>query len=138
MKVWRLMFAMVCLVVSVAGSNLQAQTPEYVISYQGRLTDVSGQPLDTTVSITFRVYDDTAGTTELFVETHPSVTVINGLFSVLLGSYNTLDAGLFSGPPVRGLSFQLDSGAESSPLVPLVSPVYAHRAGLADTAAFAF
>jgi hypothetical protein len=57
-----------------------------LINYQGQLTAPDGTPLDTTVSITFAIYNDPGGGgVTLWTETHPSVTVQNGLFHVPLG-----------------------------------------------------
>ncbi|ANM31386.1 hypothetical protein ABI59_20125 [Acidobacteria bacterium Mor1] len=74
------------LIALVAGSALAAVPT--VMNYQGRLTDNSPQqnPLDTTVSIEFHLYDSAMGSDVLWSETWPSVQVVDGIFSVLLGS----------------------------------------------------
>ncbi len=57
------------------------------ISYQGRLTDSGGSPRNGNFAMTFALYNAaTAGTLVWGPESHPSVTVSNGLFSVGLGS----------------------------------------------------
>lgn len=50
------------------------------IPIQGRLTDASGNPLDGTYDLTFRLYDVSSGGTALCSDTR-SVNVENGLFS---------------------------------------------------------
>ncbi|MCK4858353.1 MAG: hypothetical protein KAT58_10320, partial [candidate division Zixibacteria bacterium] len=60
-----------------------------------RLTDTSGEPLDTTVSMIYTIYDDSIGGTVWWTETHPNVTVIGGLVSVLLGAVNPLEDSIF-------------------------------------------
>ena len=111
---------------------LISQIPQ-LMNYQGRLTDANGAPLDTTVSLTFNLYQDQGGTTSLWSETQSSVTVINGLFSVLLGSVNPIPTSVFDGS-VRYLGMQMGSGPSTSLPMPIVSAAYAMKAGHADTA----
>ena len=54
---------------------------------QGRLTDASGNPLDGTYSLTFRLYDVSTGGTPLCSDTN-SVDVENGLFSTYIKATN--------------------------------------------------
>ena len=57
-----------------------------VISYQGKVTDTGGMPVaDGTYTMQFRIYDDPSGGTLLWDDTHPSVQVTDGIFSVMLG-----------------------------------------------------
>jgi len=53
------------------------------MSYQGRLNDNTGNPLDGTYSMTFRLYDVSSGGTALDTDTH-NVEVSNGLFNTYL------------------------------------------------------
>ena len=43
------------------------------ISYQGTLTDGGGVAMDTTVSMTFSVWDDSTGGADLWIETQSEV-----------------------------------------------------------------
>ena len=56
-----------------------------IVNYQGYLTD-SGGPVSGTVSLVFRIFDASSGGSELWSETHPTVTIASGYFSVYLGS----------------------------------------------------
>ncbi len=56
-----------------------------LMNYQGRLTNSSGEALDTTVSITFTIYDDSTGGNPIWTETHSAVDVNSGTFSATLG-----------------------------------------------------
>ncbi|MFA5119284.1 MAG: hypothetical protein WC695_10665 [Candidatus Omnitrophota bacterium] len=79
-----LLYAVVC-----PSAAIYAAVPE-LINYQGRLTDTSGQPLEGTYSLTFRIYDaETAGNL-LWEEIQPAVVVQKGIFNVLLGSVTDL------------------------------------------------
>jgi len=63
------------------------------ISYQGRLTDPAGNPLDGTYTMRFRLYDAQSGGTMLWDSGAQSVQVTNGLFNVKLD----VDPGDFNG-----------------------------------------
>ncbi|MCX6832242.1 MAG: hypothetical protein NT028_08945 [candidate division Zixibacteria bacterium] len=107
-----------------------------LISYQGRLTDVVGTPLDTTLGLVFTVYADGGGITSLWTETQPAVSIKDGLFQVLLGSVKPIDMSIFSGEE-RWLKVQIQGGPAITTLIPIVSVAYAHRAVQADTAEYA-
>ena len=67
-----------------------------VISYQGRLADSEGHPLDGSVSMTFRLYDvPTAGAACWAESQHVNVTY--GVFAVLLGDITPIPQSCFSG-----------------------------------------
>ena len=55
-----------------------------LINYQGHLTDKGGNPLTGTYGITFTIWDADTGGNSQWTETQSSVSVKNGLFSVLL------------------------------------------------------
>lgn len=116
-------------------TSVYADVPS-LISYQGRLTDLDGNPIDSAVSVTFSVYSDASGGSPLWSETHPAVVPSDGLFNVLLGSVSPITSSLFDGS-TRYLAMQLGAGPESTPRIPMVSVSYAFRAINADTAAYA-
>ena len=102
-----------------------------LISYQGKLTDSQGDPLNTTVSIRFSVYAQVTGGSALWTETQPSVVVQSGIFNVLLGSVSSFPSDLFNGSD-RWLGIRVGSDAEMSPRQQIVSVGYALRAADAD------
>ncbi len=61
-------------------------------TYQGVLTDASGNPYNGTVTIIYRLYNSSSGGTELYSETE-HVTVTNGRFNSEVGP-NSVVAGL--------------------------------------------
>jgi hypothetical protein len=72
--------------------------PAHLINYQGRLTDGSGVSVgDTTLSMTFSVFDGETGGVPLWNETQ-TVSVVSGIYHVLLGSQTALDTSIFSSP----------------------------------------
>lgn len=65
------------------------------LNHQGILTDSGGNPVTGNVSIRFTLHDSATDPTELWAETQ-SVDVVDGLFSVVLGSVTPIDPSLFS------------------------------------------
>lgn len=63
----------------------------HLINYQGRLTDPSGNPLNGTYALTFRIYDAQSAGNLLWEETHSGVVIQKGVFSILLGSVASLN-----------------------------------------------
>jgi len=113
-----------------------AEVPE-IVNYQGRLTDATGNPLDTTVSITYTIYDDSTGGSSVWTETHSSVVILDGLFNVVLGSAGTSIPDTVFNDPDRFMGIQVGGDPELSPRTRVVSVGYAMQANKADTAAFA-
>lgn len=79
-----------------------------VLSYEGRLTDASGNPLGgtgTDYCFKFSIYDgpDITGGTKLWPTGSPtgsSITVTDGVFNALIGSADTLDYDFYSNDTV--------------------------------------
>ena len=99
-------------------------------NYQGTLQDTSGSPLNTSVSMTFSLYDTPEGGTPLWTETHPDVTVTNGVFSVVLGSVINFTAADVEGERYLGVTVGTDE--EMLPRQALVSTSSSIRAGVAE------
>jgi len=106
-----------------------------LMNFQGTLTDTNGVALDTTVSMTFSIYTDSTGGTQIWSETQP-VVVSRGIFNVLLGSVNAISDTVFSGPQ-RWLGVQVEADPELAPRRRILSVGYAFRAAEADTADYA-
>ena len=58
--------------------------PPQTVNYQGALTNPGGTPINTSVSMTFRLYNVAAGGAALYTEVQPAVAVSNG--STMLSS----------------------------------------------------
>jgi hypothetical protein len=101
------------------------QVPQQ-INYQGVLTDANGNPITGSKPIVFRFYDAETGFNLLWSEKQ-TVTVVDGLFSVLLGSTNPIPYNLFTKPEVY-LALKVGSDDEMLPRKRLVSVGYAHTA----------
>jgi hypothetical protein len=107
-----------------------------MINYQGKLTTASGGCLNDTVQMTFSIYPDTLGSPADWTETQMEVIVKEGIFSVLLGSLDSIPAAVFDGS-IKYLGVQVESDPEMRPLKPMVSVAYAYRSVESDTAQFA-
>lgn len=83
-------FSMVMFVgVLTVVTTVKASAPQ-LVNYQGFLTDGAGDPLDTTVSVTFTIYDAPTAGIAIWTETQTTVVVVAGQFNVLLGSVTPL------------------------------------------------
>lgn len=126
----KLLFFVVVCVLALIWVSVQADIPK-LINYQGMLTDDSGNPINDNPNIVFRIYDDTTGGTQKWTETHYSVPVSKGLFSVILGSQSggiNLD---FSED--YWLEIEVDNDTMPERLQ-FTSVGYAYRAMVADSA----
>ncbi len=62
----------------------------HLMNYQGRIDDANGDPVaDGNYNVTFRLFNVSAGGSALWSETQ-AVTTMDGVFSVLLGSLDTI------------------------------------------------
>ena len=107
-----------------AVQNLKAQVPQ-VINYQARLVDPgTGMPVEDGVYvIVFSLYDLPAGGEPLWTETQ-SIQTTDGVYSVLLGSFNPLITSLFFGQE-RYLGVTVGTDPEMVPRKQMVSVPYA-------------
>ena len=80
----------------LTSATVQAQAPA-TISHQGVVEDASG-PVTATLPLTFRLFNTASGGTALWTETHPSVSVADGLYAVALGSITSLSTFDFNRP----------------------------------------
>ena len=96
------------------------------MNYQGLLTDrETGEPLEGTCDIVFRIYSDLTDTDPsalVWEETHAGVEVADGIFSVILGSTSALSTTDFSGPD-RWLEMEV-SGETLTPRQRMTSVAY--------------
>lgn len=109
----------------IAGTPALAQVPP-TMSYQGMLTDGSGNPVpDGLYDLTFRIYNVASGGVALYTEAHTGanqVQLVKGGFSVVLGSLTPMNLD-FDGPTYLGI--QAGANPEMTPRVALASSPYA-------------
>lgn len=100
-----------------AAPTAQGTVPTF-IPYQGTLTDASGNPIDGSVNLTFRLYNTLSGGTALWTESHTNVPVSSGLFNVRLGSKTAFADSVWQNASLY-LGIQVGSEAEMTPREPL-------------------
>jgi hypothetical protein len=108
-----------------------AQVP-HLIRYQGQAEDTNGVPLQGPYNLTFRFYNAETLGTVLWTETHNSVQLQGGHFSVLLGQVTPLNVDW--GQP-SWLSLQVNTTSELSPRQRISSVPLALRAETAENLA---
>ncbi len=106
--------------------------PPQTINYQGYITSPIGTPVNTSVQMTFRLYNAPSGGGALWTETQPSVGVINGSFSATLGAVTPIPLPF---DVQYWFSVAVNADAEMSPRQPLTSSPYAFRAASLDSSA---
>lgn len=116
-------------------ASVSADVP-HQISYQGRLTDNHGDPVNGAVDIIFAIYADSSTSSMLWKENHKGVTVENGLFNVMLGSISALAPSVFDGS-TRFLQVTVD-GEAFDDLTLITSVAHAYRSAVSDTAQYAY
>ena len=114
-------FFLSLLVFMLSVQPIWAQIPQNV-SYQGVLTDGSGTPVaDGTYSLTFNIYDAATSATPIWTETHASVTVVSGIFNVIMGSVTPLSIAF---DQQYWLGIAVGGGIELKPRIQLTSSAY--------------
>jgi hypothetical protein len=104
-----------------------------VMTYQGFLQNSSGEPISGTVNLVFSIYDQESGGNKVWEESHSSVPVADGIFTVLLGSAGTpLTPEVFSSES-RYIQVTVDGGSPL-PRQRIASVPYALRAQEAKSA----
>jgi hypothetical protein len=100
-----------------AAASAAAPLP-YRIPFQGKLLDpATNLPRNGVMSMTFKIYDAPSGGAAKFTETQ-SVSVLNGVFAVQIGTAATLSPDLFSGASAY-LGVTVPPDAEMTPRQPL-------------------
>ncbi len=123
-------FVLAAILLALTASAL-ATVPQQ-INYQGRLTDLNGDPLLGPVTLVFSICADSTCGNELWEETHNGVVLNDGLFSVILGTVTPLPLTVFDGS-VRYLSASLN-GQPVTRRIAIGSVGYSYRALVSDTA----
>jgi len=127
---------LVCLVAILVFSTLAYAEVPKMINYQGKITTPQGALISDTFSIVFSIYADSTGGTALWTETQSSVKVEYGVFSVLLGSVNSIPSTVFDGNS-RYLGLKVGNDNEMTPRKAIVSVGYAYKSFESDTAEYA-
>jgi len=126
------LFAMMGFLIIIVNQDLSLAAVPQLISFQGKLTDPSGNSIaDGSHSLTFSIYSVSGGGSPLWSETQPSVQVADGIFSVLLGSELSLHDTIFA-QSSRWLGISVDGGSELAPRTQIVSVPFSERVNTLD------
>ena len=117
------------LLVLVSASLTAYAAVPHLINYQGKVTDTSGNSLNGSYNLTFRIYDAESAGNLIWEETQAGVVVDKGLFGILLGSVTALNIA-FDKP----YFLEIKVGSEvMSPRQRITSAGYAIRAEVAES-----
>jgi len=109
-----------------------AEVP-HAITYQGRLTDTNGEPLDGEFSVIFTIYDAPEEGNALWTSGPQPLGVAGGLFTYELAP---IPDSVFLQITERWLGITVNESPELLPRIPFNSVAYAYRALFADGAGF--
>ena len=127
-------FCIALATILILGSCLVAlaEVPQ-IISYQGRLTDASGEPVgDDLYILEFRIYGSEAGADLLWSSAEQKVDIAEGLFTYNLGSNTPFPKELFTTAGERYLAIVVSGEPESTPRIRLVAGPYSLQASVAS------
>ena len=91
------------------------------MNYQGCLIDEEGNKYDGEADITFSIWNDIGDGEKLWEETHNNIVVVNGAFSVVLGTENSLNS--LTGVDQYWLQIEIDA-EDALPRIRLSSVPY--------------
>ncbi|TAK53411.1 MAG: hypothetical protein EPO24_14385 [Bacteroidetes bacterium] len=96
-----------------------------MLSHQGYLTNIVGTPLDTTLTMNFRLFLDSTGGTSIWDQAFVGVSISKGIFKIALGPVSL--------PFDNQYWLEVQAGSEIiAPRTRLTSAAYALRADTAD------
>jgi len=127
-------FLVVTLVVFSISVN--ADVPQ-LINYQGRLTDDSGEPVDGSILINFKIYGSETGEDSLWWSGYQTVLVESGFFNYQLGSNNPIPPDFFGPGSEPFLGIKISTDPEITPRTPITSSAFTWHSHTSDTADFA-
>ncbi|MBN1827299.1 MAG: hypothetical protein JW958_13655 [Candidatus Eisenbacteria bacterium] len=129
----RLFLTLFCLL--FFASLLHAAVPG-LMNYQGVLTDAGGAIVpDGDYDVFFAIYKDSVDADSVWCESR-TVTVEEGVFSVILGSLSPLTENTFEDTP-RWMGITVESDPEMTPRMKITAVPWAIRAAVADSAVVA-
>ncbi len=110
---------------SILGS-VPVSMPQY-LSFQGRLTDSSGNPITAETHFRFSIYNDpvASGSAQLYEEAKWIEPDQDGIFNTLIGDTTTLPASLFKDNPALWLGITVNENEEMTDRQQIATVAYA-------------
>ena len=125
---FRISALLLAVVVITSNTPVLGDNVPRLVNYQGRITDGDGEPLNTTTSMTFRLFPSQTEGLSFWSEVHSSVTVVDGLFSVLL----SIDAEVIETADAW-LAIEVE-GEVISPRSRIAAGIFSYEVGTVDGA----
>ena len=123
----------ICIMLLTLTSAAFAQGVPQTMSYQGYVTDMTGTPVaDGNYDFIFTVYTSEVAGAAVWTETHPSVLVSKGLFTVMLGRGNPPMPFTIAFDQQYYLGIRIGTDPELAPRVRLGTTAYSFRAKMSD------
>jgi hypothetical protein len=119
--------------VSLALISLVSAAAPQIITYEGQLPWAGGDPMNGPTQMQFALYTSPAETASIWLETHPTVTVSNNRYSVVLGSISPLPADFFTQQYSLGVT--VGANPELTPRVELSGAAYALQSAPTESVA---
>ncbi len=123
---------LLCILALTAPAVLAA--PPTTTPYQGYLQEASGAPAIGSVSVTVGIWDASVAGARLYHESHPAVTLDQGLFKIAIGAGTVLE-GTFDPSTFEGNARYLEiaiNGETLAPRRPFGAAPYALASGISD------
>jgi len=113
--------------------GVNAVVPQ-MINYQGSLTNKTGSPVpDGNYNMEFKIYGVASGGTAFWSEkwdtTTSQITVVGGIFNVMLGFKTPIPVSFFADYPITYLGIKVGTDSEMLPRQKLTSVAYALKSG---------
>ncbi len=110
-------------VVAASAGFASAEVPQ-VVPYQGYLSRANGTPVEGSVTVSFRLYENSGDAAPVWTETVSNVQVAGGAFYVYLGQLSPI-GDYFSDGANRYLGIAINNDPEASPRQSIGSVPYA-------------
>ena len=115
----------------LTSASVGAVPPQLTV--QGRLSNLAGEGVDGTFGLTVVLYAEPEAVTEVHKESFLGVKIVDGVFSLAVGTEAPLDVGMVAGQEALWAQLEVDGTPLGAPLAILSVP-FALRATLAEQA----
>jgi hypothetical protein len=115
----------------------KARVSPGILNYQGYLIDSMALPINDTLDMTFKIFDDPNTGSEWWSEIQTAIPIEQGIFHVILGDITLIPDSVFTSGTNRWLEITLQGSITLSPRTRMASAGYAVAATYADTAEYA-
>ncbi len=123
----RLILAAAFVLAGALAAPARAQLVPPAVNFQGRLTNATGAPISGSHNFIFKIFNASAGGTQLWTETQNGIVVTAGIYNAPLGGVTPLTPAVFASSGTW-LEINVDADGPMSPRLQLVSVPFAFNA----------